>query len=217
MTHSDLPKLVKMVHEALAYYRQDVSEFTMRVWTQACQDYTLEQVSQALMAHATDAEKGQFAPKVSDLVRILAGTTTDRAVLAWGKLLGAMSAVGAYSDVAFDDPAIHAAIEDCGGWIKCCRGEISELSYLQHRFCQSYKAYVRRGTFDFQGRLIGDRSPDSSYLKKGLPVPQPALVGDKEAALAVMRNGSADAKTKISFGIEKGIEQIQKLKLGELT
>ena len=48
----------------------------------------------------------------------LDGTVTDRAALAWGKVLEAMSSVGAYSDVVFDDPAIHAAIEDCGGWVK---------------------------------------------------------------------------------------------------
>lgn len=202
MQHSDFPRLAKMVTEALAYYRQDVSEFTLHVWTQACQGYTLEQVSKALTAHVTDAEKGQFAPKVADVVRVLAGTTTDRAALAWGKVLGAMSAVGAYSDVVFDDPAIHAAVEDMGGWVKVCRGETAELSYLQHRFCQSHKAYTGRGAFEYQRRLVGDRSPDVDYLKKGLPLPRPAVVGDRELAKQVYHGGSAAAKTRITFSAD---------------
>lgn len=208
MQHSDFPKLAKMVTEALAYYRQDVSEFTLHVWTQACQGYTLEQVSKALTAHVTDAEKGQFAPKVADVVRVLAGTHTDRAALAWGKVLGAMSAVGAYSDVVFDDPAIHAAVEDCGGWVKICRGEMAELSYLQHRFCQSHKAYTGRGTFEYQRRLVGDRSPDVDYTKKGLPLPRPAIVGDKDKARMVYEGGSAAAKTRITFSGDINVQNL---------
>lgn len=208
MQHSDFPKLAKMVTEALAYYRQDVSEFTLHVWTQACLPYTLEQVSKALTAHVTDAEKGQFAPKVADVVRVLSGTTTDRAALAWGKVLGAMSAVGAYSDVVFDDPAIHAAIEDLGGWVKVCRGEMDELSYLQHRFCQSHKAYTGRGTFDFQRKLLGDRSPDADYEKRGLPLPKPALVGDREQAMMVYKLGSASAKTAIAFDASVHVQHL---------
>lgn len=199
MQHSDFPKLIKMVTEALAYYRQDVSEFTLHVWTQACQPFAIEQVSKALTAHVTDPEKGQFAPKVADVVRVLAGTHTDRAALAWGKVLGAMSSVGAYSDVVFDDPAIHAAIEDMGGWVKVCRGETADLSYLQHRFCQAHKAYTGSGTFEFQRRLIGDRSPDHDYEIKGLQPPKPALVGDQDLARKVFERGSAQAKTRITF------------------
>lgn len=189
----------QLITDVLAYYRQDASSFTLSLWWQACQGFEMEQVSKALSGHAMDAERGVYAPKVADVVRVLAGTTTDRAALAWGKVLGAMSAVGAYSDVVFDDPAIHAAIEDMGGWVKVCRGETAELSYLQHRFCTSHKAYTGQGTFDYQRRLIGDRSPDSDFAQRGLPIPQPAVVGDRQAAIKVYRAGSLAAKTTISF------------------
>jgi hypothetical protein len=199
MNPSQKAEFGKLITDVLAYYRQDASAFTLSLWWQACQGFDMEQVSKALSAHAMDAERGVYAPKVADVVRVLAGTTTDRAALAWGKVLGAMGAVGAYSDVVFDDPAIHAAIEDCGGWVKVCRGELAELSYLQHRFCQAHKAYTGRGTFDFQRRLIGDRSPDNEYTNKGLPLPKPAIVGDKEKARLVYESGSAAAKTQITF------------------
>jgi hypothetical protein len=195
---TDHPALVSLVTDALAYYRQPVSTFTLQVWLQACQPFSMEQVTKAMSAHATDPERGQFAPKVADIIRILQGTHTDRAQLAWGKALEAMSRVGAYTDVVFDDPAIHACIEDLGGWPKVCRTETKELSYLQHRFCESHKAYTGRGQFEYPQRLAGDRSPDDVWAKKGLKPPRPALVGDPERCRLVYQGGNAAGKTTIT-------------------
>jgi hypothetical protein len=128
----------------------------------------------------------------------LQGTSTDRAALAWGKVLGALGSVGAYQDVLFDDASIHASIVDCGGWIKMCRSEMSELSYLQHRFCQSYKAYAARGQFEYPALLTGDRSPDSEYLKFGRKIPRPAIVGNPDLASVVSKGGGAGGPA-ISF------------------
>jgi hypothetical protein len=201
-------EFTRFLTQALGYWKADVSEFTLSVWLHACQSYTLDQVRKAMTAHATDPEHGQFAPKVADIVRILSGTQTDRALLAWGKTLDAMARVGAYSDVCFDDPAIHAAIEDCGGWVKVCRTQTSELSYLQHRFCQAHKAYVGRGTFDYPPRLLGDRSPDFDYTKKGIPPPAPALIGDQERAKLVYQGGNMSGKTAVTFAPFEVLERL---------
>jgi hypothetical protein len=199
MNPNDEKPLLALVTDVLAYYRQPVSEFTLSVWWSAMQPYTLEQVRKALTAHATNPDGGQFAPKVADVVRILDGTHTDRAVIAWGKLHEAMSAVGAYQDVVFDDPAIHAAIDDLGGWPKVCRTETRELSFLQKRFCDAHKAYTNRGKFDYPRRLMGDRSPDDEYTRHGLPAPSPALVGDRQLAAMVYQNGGIGGKTAIEY------------------
>jgi hypothetical protein len=198
MKISDKPALLTTVSDVLGYYGKPVSEFTLSVWWQACQPFELEQVSKALTAHAMDPERGQYAPKVADILRVLAGTATDRAQLAWGKAYDAMARVGAYTDIVFDDAAIHAVIEDLGGWPKVCRAELKELSYLQHRFCESYRAYAGRGEFDYPRRLAGDRSPDSEYEKKGLPPPRPAVVGNVDKARQVFRGGGS-GKAAISF------------------
>lgn len=199
MKQSDLPEFSQLLTDVLAYYRQDASKFVVSLWWGACQNFDLEQVNKALTAHATDAERGVYAPKVADLVRILSGTVTDRAALAWGRTLEAMQTVGAYSDVVFDDPAIHAAIEDCGGWVKICRSQTEELSYLQHRFCLSHKAYTGRGEFEYTRRLMGDRSPDQEYSTRGIPLPKPAVVGDVDRARSVYRGGRIGGKTAIGF------------------
>lgn len=199
MQPNDKAALVALVTDVLAYYRQPVSEFTLSVWWQACQPYSLEQIRKAMTAHATNPDGGQFAPKVADLVRILDGTHTDRAMLAWGKVHEAMSAVGAYQDVVFDDPAIHAVVEDLGGWPKVCRTETKELSFVQKRFCDGHKAYTGRGEFPYPRRLMGDRSPDHEWLAKGLALPRPALIGDAEKAALVFKGGSVAGKTAIEY------------------
>lgn len=187
----------ELLANALSFYRQDVTPFMLDVWWQACQGFDLEQVRKALTAHAMDPDRGQFAPKPADIVRQLGGTATDRALMAWGKVMSAIQSVGAYTDVVFDDPAIHAAIEDLGGWPKVCRGDVKDLSYLQHRFTEAHRAYSGRGSFDYPRRLSGDRSPDSVYAKRGLPPPKPAVVGDKSMAMVVYHGGTDTGKTPI--------------------
>ena len=198
MKPSERPKFAQLLTDVMAYYGKDTSSFMLDLWWQACQNFDISQVQKALNTHAMDAERGVYAPKVADVVRVLQGTTTDRAALAWGKVLSAMGSVGAYQDVIFDDAAIHAAVTDCGGWVKMCRGDISELSYLQHRFCLAHKAYVERGIFDYPRQLSGDRSPDSEYLKYGRPLPRPAIVGDPLRAQQVHQAGGAGGPA-ISF------------------
>ncbi len=199
MIETDKSAFATLMTDALAFYGRDVSRFALDVWWQSCQPFDFDQVARALTRHAMDAERGQFAPKPADIVRQLAGTATDRAMLAWGKAIDAASRVGAYTDVVFDDPAIHAAIEDMGGWPKFCRGDVKDLSYLQHRFTQSYSAYAGRGEFNYPARLTGDRSPDDVYAKRGLPQPKPAVIGDVEKARAVAQIGRRGGKTPIAF------------------
>ncbi|MDH1701001.1 DUF6475 domain-containing protein [Comamonas terrigena] len=198
MRADEMPAFKDLLTDAMAYYGKDCSAFTLTVWWGALQGCELEQVATALQRHAMDPERGQFAPKVADLVRVLQGTSTDRAALAWGKVHEAMSAVGAYRDVVFDDPAIHAVVEDLGGWPKVCRTDTKELSYLQHRFQEAHRAYTARGQCDYQRRLAGDRSPDHEYSSRGIPLPRPAVVGDPQRAMAVIQHGSVAGKTRIS-------------------
>lgn len=199
MQPSDRTEFAQLITDVLAYYRQDASRFVLDLWWNACQGVEMQQVQQALQKHCTDPERGQFAPKVADIAAALFGTSTDRAAIAWGKAIDAASRVGAYTDVVFDDAAIHAVIEDLGGWPKFCRSETAELSYLQHRFTESYRAYIGRGEFDYPRCLMGDRSPDDVYARKGLPPPKPAVIGDAEKARAIYSIGKTGGKTAITF------------------
>jgi len=186
MKPSDRKAFAQLVSDVHAYYRQDVSEFTLNVWWEGCQEYDLELVTKAFTTHAKDPDRGSFCPRLSDIERILRGTTTDRAAVAWGAVMRAIGAVGAYQDVDFGDPAAHAAIHDLGGWPKVCRGDLRELGHLQHRFCESYRSYIARGVTTCPAVLMGDRSPDAEYERRGLPPPKPALIGQRPCAEVLM-------------------------------
>jgi Domain of unknown function (DUF6475) len=194
MTEYDRDKFADLLAEVMAYYGKDTSMFMLSLWWDACKAMDYQQVVKALNAHAKDPDRGQFAPKVADVVRIVEGTATDRAQIAWGKALDAMQRVGAYQDVVFDDPVIHAAIVDLGGWVKLCRGDMSDLSYVQHRFCEAYRAYAGRDGFEYPKRLNGDRGADELYEKRGLPAPKPVVVGDVVKAREVYRLGGGPGR-----------------------
>lgn len=199
MIDSDREQFGVLIAGIYAYHRQPCSKPLIEMYWRGCQRWDMEQVQRAIDQLTYDPEAGRFPPKLGDITRVLEGTATDRAAIAWGKTLEAMSAVGAYTDVVFDDPAIHACVEDLGGWPKLCRTETKDLGYVQHRFCESHRAYVGRGTFEFPRRLTGDRSPDSDYAKRGLKPPAPALVGHVEGCRRVYQGGQLAGKTAISY------------------
>ena len=198
MIYFGLQAFALLIAGVYAYHRQPCSDALIGMYWRGCQHWDLEQVRRAVDSLTRDPEAGKFPPKIGDITRMLEGTSTDRAALAWGKAFEAMGSVGAYTDVVFDDPAIHAVIEDLGGWPKVCRTEARELGYLQHRFCESHRAYTGRGAFPYPRRLMGDRSPDSEWERKGLPLPSPALVGDPVAARRVFEGGEVAGKTLIT-------------------
>lgn len=156
MQASDRKEFAKLIGDALAFWRQDVTDFTLSVWWEACQSFTLEQVRKALTAHAMHPERGQFAPKPADFVRELSGTYTDRALLAWGRVTRAMSEVGAYATVDFGDPVIHATVRELGGWAAICRAPNDEQPFLQKRFCDFFRTYTTRGVAEAPLALQGD-------------------------------------------------------------
>jgi len=190
--------IINLVKDVMKFYKQEASPFALQVWVNALQQFEFEQVNKAFSSHVVNPENGQFMPKPADIIKALQGTQTDRASLAWAKAYEAAASVGAYTDVVFDDPAIHCAIEDMGGWPKFCRTETKDLSYAMHRFCEQHKAYTGRGQFEFTAQLRGDRSPDAEYEKKGLPLPKPKLIGYPEKAMDVLNGGSKTGRLMIT-------------------
>ncbi len=191
--HADeYPKFLEVLAGVHDFYGKDMSDFAAQLWIEAMRAFELQQVSKALSGHLMDPDRGQFMPKPADIVRQLQGTQTDRALVAWGKVASAIGQVGAYSDVVFDDPLIHLCIVDAGGWPKVCRTTYEEQSYLQHRFCEAYRAYAGRGApAEYPSRLTGAGSGPDEYLKVGMTPPAPRLVGDKARAREVLAGGTS--------------------------
>lgn len=169
MSPSDSDEFQALLTDALAFWKQDATEFTLSVWWEACKGFTLEQVRKALTAHAMHPERGSFAPRPADFVRELQGTHTDRALMAWGRVSRAMAEVGAYATVDFCDPVIHAVVRELGGWALICRVPNDEQQFLQKRFCDFFRTYTTRGVAEAPLALQGDH--DSENATKALESP----------------------------------------------
>lgn len=180
MTPADKHEFGRLITDVLAFYGKDASAFALSVWWEACQPFDLEQVRRTLTAHAMHPENGQFAPKPGDLVRELAGTFTDRALMAWSRVTRAMSEVGAYATVDFKDPVIHATVRELGGWSFICRVPNEEQQFLQKRFCDFFRTFTARGAPEAPLALQGEH--DTGNAAKSLDSPdQVRRLGDDPA------------------------------------
>jgi hypothetical protein len=198
MNRDDFRRFSAALTAASELYGRPVSEGALSLWWDALNGYDVEQVEQALRATIRDPDGGQFMPKPADLIRRIDGTAVDRSLIAWGKVLEAIRRVGAYSSVVFDDGAIHAAIDDMGGWPKLCRGKVDELPFVQRRFCDTHRTYSARPDLPYPPRLVGEHEAGNAL--RGHEIAPPAIVGDPERARLVQARGDGvGGRVPISF------------------
>lgn len=196
MKPSDRKDFALLIAGIFAYHRAPCSDALIAMYWTGCQRWDLEQVQKAINELTADPDLGRFPPKIADMTRVLEGTKTDLALLAWGKVLDGMQRVGAYETVCFDEGLIHAVIEDMGGWVKLCRSELSELPHVQRRFTETYRAYTARGGVQFPPVLPG--AHDAGNALRGYSTARPVLIGDPHRAGEVLRLGVAAPKTQIT-------------------
>lgn len=203
MVEADRKAFAELIAGVFAYHRTQVTPAVISVYWRGCAPYAIEQVTKAMDVLAADPEAGRFTPKIADIVRVLQGTQTDRSLIAWGKVSSAMGYVGAYRDVAFDDPIVHLCVNDLGGWPKFCRTPYDEQGYLQHAFSKAYQAYANRGEpTEWPSFLVGASEGREQYEKVGLPPPRIKLVGDIEAARRVVDGGTAVARLTATAAVQ---------------
>lgn len=186
MTPKDRTRFVTLLTGVHSFYRVDMTDFAVGVWTRALGTYAIEAIERAFDQHAKDPKAGSFMPKPADLIRMLDGTQEDRAAIAWAKVLGAIGSHGSYATVVFDDGAIHAAIADLGGWPQVCAVTLDELPFMSRRFCTAYSAHAAAGSA-YPPRLLGVH--DLNNAPAGYGSQAPVLIGNEAAALAVMAAG----------------------------
>jgi hypothetical protein len=195
MRQADFQKFRSSLTAVAELYSKPLSEAALALWWDALQRFDATDVERALRATIQDPDGGQFMPRPADLIRRLEGTASDRALIAWGKVLEAMRRVGAYASVVFDDGLIHAAIDDMGGWPTVCRSTVEELPFIQKRFCDTFRAYSKRPDVRYPQRLAGEHEAVNAL--RGQPVAKPVLIGDQAKALEVAAGGAAGGRLAI--------------------
>jgi hypothetical protein len=89
--------------------------------------------------------------------------------------------------VVFDDPLIHAVIEDMGGWIKLCESPLKELPFTALDFQKRYRALVTHPPLRYPGSLAGICERDNA--KNGYVNAPALLIGNRHKAIKVLKNG----------------------------
>ena len=189
-------KLMQGVHD---FYGKDLSGFALDVWWGALKNFELQTISQALSLHCQNPDTGQFCPKPADVVRMVGGTTKDAAIMAWNKIMEAVSRAGSYSSVCFDDPIINRCLLDMGGWPYLCAKQMDELPFVERNFCDRYRAYKIRGsTPGHPAYLVG--LSEAQNAQGGFRSSPPMLIGNPDSARRVLLGGSEIPLIPVTVG-----------------
>lgn len=174
-----------------------LSRVQLRLYWLAFADLAFDDVRKAVEIHARSG--GKFFPVPSELRSLVCTSVSDRAALAWDRVMGALGSIGTYASVVFDDPAIHAAISSMGGWIKF--GQLEPSEWTRKEFERLHRAYANRIAVD------GVRSVQVPAVLVGIcdvsgPAEgrKPKLIGEREAATAWRSELDAEKPAQIEGG-----------------
>lgn len=175
-------------------YGKKGSPELLEIYFNALRAYDIADLGRAANQHALDPDSGQFMPKPADFVRHIDGSKETRAMRAWSKVERAVRGIGPYPTIVFDDPIIHAVIEDMGGWLDLCNcPKESDFVFRGREFEKRYQGYaLQGGAKEFPRVLIGLIEADCN--QRNLPAPQPQLIGSPERAKAVLLGGRTEVK-----------------------
>lgn len=196
MLQADFEAFNALLSAVSELYGKPPSPMMQSLFWGALREYDFTAIRQAFDRHVKNPDTGQFMPKPADVIRMLAGTTQDAALVAWAKVDRTLRQVGPYRDVVFDDPLIHRALADMGGWIPLGEKTDDEWPFVAKEFENRYRGYkLRNETPEYPKILTGIANAQNSVNRKA--VEQPMLVGDPIKARQVMIGGTD--KTLLKF------------------
>lgn len=189
MERTDRKRLAHCLLAASELYGKSVSEPVADIWWNALRGYDIGAIEGAFQRHMTNPDTGQFMPKPADIVRIVAGTSQDGAMVAWAKVDKAVRTVGSYASVVFDDALIMRVLQDMGGWIALGTKSGDEWPFVANEFRTRYVGYRQRGEApDYPSRLVGIAEADN--VRRGLSRSEVTYIGDLRKAQQIGAAGS---------------------------
>ena len=188
MQNHDLIKFTVMLIGVGELYGRAISEMLTDIYWQSLKCFELQDVKRAFEAHIHNPDGGQYFPKPADLVRFIEGSGETKALQAWAKVSKTIVQIGAYQSIVFDDPLIHAVLEDMGGWIKLCATLTKEMPFRANEFQKRYTIFVDKPPERYPKYCCG--FIESVNAKNGYSIKPRLFVGDLKKAKQVMFNGS---------------------------
>jgi len=191
MLQTDKKRFAKCLLYLSMNYDKTLNDDAYGMWFDLLKDYDIEEVEKAFFKMFKNTDVGQFAPKPSDIIRMIEGSSTETAALAWTKADRAVGVVGIYRDICFDDAIINRVISDMGGWVKFCSCPSNdEWGFVENDFKARYKGYkLRSNLSEYPRQLNGIANSQNS--QSGFEKEPVYLFGSQETARHV-HNGGLD-------------------------
>lgn len=197
MNENEKKDFAELLTDVFSVYGKDVSAFSLDAFWATLRRFDFAAVKHAFNVHYGSPDKGNFAPRPGDIIRILEGGSGDRALVAWVKVDKAVRSIGPYQSVVFDDPIIHAVVRDMGGWIQLGNCSEKDFEFRGKEFATRYRGYAETGRrADFPAKLIGIAEMDNKQNNR--QVDEPLLIGDERKAQLVLTKGADSAGLKVA-------------------
>lgn len=188
MKSPDYANFATLLIELGVIYEKPMNQTLIEVYWCNLKQFDFIAVKKALQAHVVNPDpSGRYMPKPSDIVRYLKGSSHTQALQAWSRVIKAISDIGCYSSVIFDDALVHAVISDMGGWVQLCKVKENELPFRANEFEKRYTGYVLHPPTTYPKKLTGiieQQNHETSYN-----IASPILIGDRQKALLVYKGG----------------------------
>lgn len=196
MEPDEITQFAQLMTGVAETYGRTFSQGMTTLYWNATKRYTLADVTRAVNQHIMHPDYGKYFPKPADIVRMIDGDPESQAMVAWNKVHKAIEGVGPYRTVVFDDPLIHHAIEQLGGWPEVNKWTEGDLPYRSNDFRKIYKAAHGR-EIEYPNRLRG--LEEINNAAEGMPIGLPRFVGDRQRAEQVLVEGKQEStRVKIS-------------------
>lgn len=173
------------------YDKKQVPAETVIIYFEGLKEFSLDAVLRAMREHTSTPVRCKFWPKPGCIKELISGSRATEALRAWTKVEKTIRSYGRYRSVVFDDGAIHAVIDEMGGWVKLCDVQSEkDLEFVRHGFCKRYE--VTSSDLEFPAVLLGVL--DSESVREGRQKRAPMLIGDPFRAQEVMKLGASFAQ-----------------------
>lgn len=165
----------------VAFNMPSANDLQAAIWFEALEEYSSEQIERGV--RTLIKEYKYQTPKPSDLIAQIQLSKEGQLMAAEAALMSATRLTSGRVGVAFEDPAIHIALQSMGGWGEAYaaltdKTDVSKrLTFLGH----FERAYVK---------ALACRIQHPAFLP-GLGVDKEALmlVGDQDAVVRTLRSG----------------------------
>lgn len=178
MQETDKNSFHELMLGAGEIYGKEITKPLLRIYFNALEDLTMEQVTHAFSAHIKSTDQaGTFFPKPADLIRQITGSVKeqqqlveDRAEMAWACIEREISRIGSHGTLELEDRQAIAAVKAIGGWRALCMCTYDQLVWKKKEFVSSYDCYERTPLEALPSKLPGliELSEHKAESKQGV-------------------------------------------------